>query len=176
MILPDRGPLRRMLVVAGCCAGLFACTTAPTPYQAQDDRYGYTEQQIEDDRYRVTFAGNAATPRETVRNYMLYRAAELTVASGHDYFTVVDQQVEGRGDGTATPRVGLGVGSGGYGGSNVGLGVGISTFLGGSDDARYTAFADIVMGDGEKPIDVPNAYDAREILERLGPEVTGPAA
>ena len=174
MVLPDPGFLKRSLLVAACCAGLLACTTTPTPYQAQDERYGYAEQQIEDDRYRVTFTGNSATPRETVRNYMLYRAAQLTVASGHDYFTVVDQEIEGRASGTARPRVGVGVGSGG---SDLGLGVGLSTFLGGAGDGvSYTAFADIVMGDGPKPADDPNAYDAREILERLEPQVATPAA
>ena len=177
MVLPDPGLVKRALLVAACCAGLLGCSTTPTPYQAQDERYGYSEQQIEDDRYRVAFAGNSATPRETVRTYMLYRAAELTLASGHDYFTVVDEQIEGTAGGTASPRVGVGVGGGGYGGSNVGLGVGISTFLGGSGDgARYTAFADIVVGEGEKPAGEPDAYDAREILERLEPVVAGSAA
>ena len=47
---------------------LAACTT-PTPYEtvAEND-YGYSEQKIEDNRYRVTFAGNSATKRETVEN------------------------------------------------------------------------------------------------------------
>ena len=44
--------------------------------------YGFSEQRIEDDRYRITFRGNSSTSRETVENSLLYRAAELTVQTG----------------------------------------------------------------------------------------------
>lgn len=149
-----------LLVVLG------ACTTSPTPYQPDAGRYGYSEQQLEDDRYRVTFAGNSATPRDVVRNYLLFRAAELTLAAGHDYFIVVDQEMEGSSSGGASPRVGVGVGSGG----STSIGVGLSTFLGGGDGGvRYTAFADILTRDGEKPAGDPDAYDARDLIERLRP-------
>jgi hypothetical protein len=150
---------------------LAACAASPTPYQAESDRYGYSEQQLEDDRYRVSFAGNSATPRGVVQNYMLFRAAEVTLESGHDYFTVVDQQVEGSSTGTASPRVGVGVGSGG----SANIGVGISTFLGGGGNAaRYTAFADILVRDGEKPDGDPDSYDARDLIERLRPTLGQP--
>jgi hypothetical protein len=42
-------------------------------------RAGYSDQQIESNRFRVSFAGNSLTARETVERYLLYRAAELTV-------------------------------------------------------------------------------------------------
>jgi hypothetical protein len=173
MVRFDRGLLVRNLFSAALCALLLACSTTPTPYQAYDQRYGYSEQQLEDDRYRVSFAGNAATPRDVVQNYMLYRAAELTVQSGHDYFTVVNQQIEGSSDGIASPRVGVGVGSAG---SDVGLGVGLSTFLGGNGSARYTSFADIIVREGEKPVGDPNSYDARDLLRRLQPQLRLPPA
>ena len=145
---------------------LAACTTSPTPYQPQADRYGFSEQRLEDNRYRITFAGNSATPREVVQNYMLFRAAEVTLESGHDYFTVVDQEIEGSSTGVASPRVGVGVGSGG----STSIGVGLSTILGGGDGGvRYTSFADILVRDGEKPLDDPDSYDARDLIERLRP-------
>ena len=58
---------------------------------AAQDGYGYSEQRIEENRYRVSFAGNSATSRQTVEDYLLYRAAELTVQTGHDWFEVVDR-------------------------------------------------------------------------------------
>lgn len=156
----------RLLTGLLAALGLAACTTSPTPYQPEADRYGYSQQQIEDDRYRITFAGNSATPREVVQNYMLFRAAEVTLESGHDYFTVVDQQIEGNSSGVASPRVGVGVGSGG----STSIGVGLSTFLGGGDGGvRYTAYSDIVLRDGEKPAGDPDSYDARDLIERLRP-------
>jgi len=61
-------------------AGLTACAT-PTPYQpnirGQAASGGYSEVRIEPDRFRVNFAGNSLTSRETVEGYLLFRAAEL---------------------------------------------------------------------------------------------------
>ena len=67
---------------------LAACAGKPTPYQQAQGGYGYSEQRIEENRYRVSFAGNSATSRQTVEDYLLYRAAELTVQNGHDWFEV----------------------------------------------------------------------------------------
>ena len=71
---------------------LGACATA-TPYQPLqtrgDVRGGYSEQRIEENRYRVTFAGNTFTSRQTVENYLLFRAAELTREAGYDGFPMV---------------------------------------------------------------------------------------
>ena len=81
-------------------ATLSACATA-TPYQpniaVQPGRAapgGFSEQRVEPDRYRVSFAGNSLTSRETVESYLLYRAAELTAAQGYDWFTIADRQTD----------------------------------------------------------------------------------
>ena len=68
---------------------LGACATA-TPYQpATPNARGYSNQQIESNRWMVSFAGNSLTDRQTVETYLLYRAAELTSQNGYDYFRVV---------------------------------------------------------------------------------------
>ena len=72
--------------------GLIGCGE-PTSYRPAADGYGYSEQQIETNRYRVTFAGNELTEPHTVQNYLLYRAAEITLDRGYDYFTVVDRNL-----------------------------------------------------------------------------------
>lgn len=164
------------IVLTASTLALAACTAAPTPYQPLDGAYGYSAQQIEDNRFRVSFSGNTATPRETVENYLLYRAAEVTLETGHDYFTVVSRDIEAYGGGVASPRVGVGVGTGRTGG-DVGLGVGLSTlFGGGGGSARYTAYADIMVFEGEKPPDDPRSYDARDVLRRLDPQLMQPTA
>lgn len=158
------------LVALALVVALGACTTAPTAYQAANGGFGYDEQQIEDNRYRVSFAGNEATPRQTVENMLLYRAAELTLARGDDYFTVVDRGLEasGGGGGRVSPAVGVGVGSGG----STSFGVGLSTIFGGygGGAARYTAYADILTFPGTKPADDPQSYDAHDLVRRLQPE------
>ncbi|MEL6323521.1 MAG: hypothetical protein AAFQ84_04755, partial [Pseudomonadota bacterium] len=77
---------------------LGACATA-TPYQpAVNSDGGYVDQQIETNRWAVSFAGNSLTDRQTVETYLLYRAAELTSQNGFDYFEVIarDTEVESR--------------------------------------------------------------------------------
>ncbi|MFA5602003.1 MAG: hypothetical protein WDA06_15510, partial [Phenylobacterium sp.] len=78
-------------------ASLAACTTA-TPYQpnipGQAVSGGFSEMRLEPDRFRVTFAGNSLTSRETVEGYLLYRAAELTVQQGYDWFEIVDRATD----------------------------------------------------------------------------------
>ena len=157
-------------------AALAACSVAPTPYQAAGEDGGYSEQQIEANRYRVKFVGNNATPRETVENFALYRAAELTLQTGNDYFKVVSRDVEPvvgsyRG---VSPSVGIGVGSGGH------VGFGLSTVIGGGGraDYSYVSYLDIVVAKGEKPADDPNAYSAWDVIEslraKIGPNVLIP--
>lgn len=170
----DRRRSGRRLLGTLVLLGLAACASSPTPYRSASDGFGYREQQLESNRYRVSFAGNAATGLDTVRDYALFRAAELTVATGHDYFRVVNQSTDTRSSGVGGPRIGVGLGSGG---SDSGLGVGISSILGGGGYADdYTVTMDVLMFDGEKPAADEDAYDAREVLRRLQPAIQRPAA
>ena len=66
-----------LLVLAGCA------TPAPYAPMTPGQATGYTDRQLSDNRWRVTFTGNSVTPRETVENSLLQRAAEVTLASGH---------------------------------------------------------------------------------------------
>jgi hypothetical protein len=171
---PESRRRRAWLLAALALLALTACASSPTPYRSASDGFGYREQQLESNRYRVSFAGNAATGLDTVRDYALFRAAELTVAAGHDYFRVVNQSTDTRSSGVGGPRIGVGVGSGGW---DSGLGIGVSSILGGGGYADdYTVTMDVLMFDGEKPAAEEDAYDAREVLQRLQPTVQRPAA
>jgi hypothetical protein len=175
--LDARAPhIIRRLGGAFLLLGLIACASAPTTYRAASDGFGYRDQQIESNRYRVSFSGNAATGLDAVQDYALYRAAELTLANGDDYFRVVDRGTESRSTGVGGPRIGVGVGSGSSG-SN--LGVGLSTILGGYGGGYaedYTVSLDILTFEGTKPADAEDAYDAREVVRRLEPAIRRPEA
>jgi hypothetical protein len=158
-----------LLALSGCAS--------PTPYQPSDGSFGFSEQQIEGNRYRVSFAGNSVTPRATVENYLLYRAAELTVQNGYDYFKLADQDTErstryysqGFVDNAflfPSSRRDRFVSS---------YGVGLSSATSYPVD-EYAAQADILVFKGEKPADDTTAYNARDVLERLGATVVRPAA
>lgn len=76
-----------------------ACTT-PTPYQPYRPESsggvhgGYSDQRLQPDRFVVRFHGNELTSRDRVEGYLLYRAAELTVQNGYDWFLIIDRHTE----------------------------------------------------------------------------------
>ncbi|MEO1137730.1 MAG: hypothetical protein AAFW68_14195, partial [Pseudomonadota bacterium] len=71
----------RTITLAGTALLLAACTTA-TPYgPASGSRgYGFSDQRIEENRYRVTFRGNSVTSRSTVSSAARYKSAFSTVS------------------------------------------------------------------------------------------------
>ena len=173
--------LRKLLAAAAITAalGLAACQNGPTPYQpgAGNDR-GYAESKIENDRYRVSFKGNARTGRETVENYLLFRAAELTLQNGFDTFTIVSRDTDKDRDVRQT---------GGYMGSRlsymyfsprygwIGAWDPFWTPARYEEVTRYEAFAEVVMGRGAKGSD-PNTFDARQVSQNLAGQIQRPAS
>lgn len=158
----------RLLILAAVLA-LAACATA-TPYQPLSDGKGYAEQKLESNRYRVRFTGSGKTPRETVENYLMYRAAELTLQNGYGHFLVAARDSEAPPPRNAnTGGVSIGFGSGGYSG----IGIGLGTVIGGGDETRL-AQMDVLMFAGPKPANQPAAFDAREVLNNLGAVIQRP--
>jgi len=90
MIVGAAAAAATVLALAGCAT--------PTPYQpiiaARPTLGGFSETRLAADHYRVTFNGNGLTKRDTVERYMLYRAAELTLAQGYDWFEVDDRHTD----------------------------------------------------------------------------------
>lgn len=182
--------MRKTTLLALGLAGLIltACATA-TPYRAAvNSSSGYSEQSIESNRYRVSFSGNSLTNLETVENYLLYRAAELTKQNGYDYFVVADRNTEKKERYRSTSRLGAGYGShfgylGHYGfgwsyySPYFGYGYGYDPFFDGYDIrqiTRYTATAEIAMYRGKKPAGNEKAYQASEVLTELGAKIVRP--
>jgi hypothetical protein len=89
----------RAFVALALLSSISACMTA-TPYQPYRSELaggvhgGYSEQRLAPDRFRVRFHGNELTSRDRVEGYLLYRAAELTVQNGFDWFVIVDRHSE----------------------------------------------------------------------------------
>ena len=163
-------------------ATLTACgTTGPTPYQPGigTDR-GFSESRIENDRYRISFKGNSMTGRETVENYMLFRAAELTLQSGYEVFTIVDRDTD---KDSSIRRTGPYFGSRfsySYFSPRWGWVHGWDPFWRSypsrfDEVTRYEAFAEIVMSRGPKGGD-PNAFDARQVSQNLSASIQRPAS
>ena len=174
--------MNRLFVVL-CAAILAACATA-TPYQpatpaSGDGGYGYAEHKIEANRYSLSFGGNALTERDKVESYLLYRAAELTLEQGYDYFIVAQRATDNRTRLLPYP-----------GSSQFGFYPSYSWYAPRYgwrpfydpywDDTtyrevtRYQATAEIVLYKGQKPGSDPQAFDARQVRENLGGQIVRP--
>jgi hypothetical protein len=177
--------MKRLIVTTAAIlalgGALAACETA-TPYQplhaGSQTSGGYSEAKIESNRWRVSFRGNTLTSRDTVETYLLYHAAELTVAQGYDWFEAADRHTDKKVE--VYPEPGFYGGFGyGYGWRpywrHYGFGYGWrgwdpywgDPFFDTSVTQKYEASAEIVMGHGPKPADDRRAMDAREVMTNL---------
>jgi hypothetical protein len=174
-----------MLVLAAAAGLLAACATA-TPYQpaapgAPTGAYGFSEQRIEENRVRITFRGNTLTDRETVETYLLYRAAEVTLESGRDYFILANRDTEAhsrlQGSGPYYPRFPYDYW---YFSPRRGWSPWYDPFWAEPSSyrevTRYEAVAEIAMFSGQKPANDANAFDAREVQANLQGRIVRPPA
>lgn len=164
----------RHLALAAALA-LAACATSPPSYSpaASPTSAGYSETQIESNRYFVTFRAPAGASAELLQDYALLRAAELTQQNGRDWFWVDRRTVDDSRGRSSGPSIGVGVGGGSYGShSGASVGVGMSFPLGGQSGPRATSTTlEIRFGEGAKP-DQPNAYNASETAANLRARLT----
>ena len=197
---------RKLMIAGAASAALLvsACATETTYRPATGQgfgRTGYSDRQVEQNRYLVSFAGNSSTPRDTVERYLLFRAAEITLQAGGTYFVMANRDTDLQSRTYTTPGFGPGWGyggfggywgpswryyGGGFGGGGFGRlgGFGWSPWYGGGFGAfndfdvqtvqRYEASAEIVVGRGPIPRDNVRAFDARQVVDRIGPTVVTP--
>ena len=198
----------RNLALCASAAVLAACATA-TPYQpaSQPGGFdGFSQTMLEADRARITFGGNSLTKRDTVENYMLYRAAETALERGYDWFELVERDTEAKTRRTVSPgfasaydpyfgysfyRPRFGWSRpyrySRFGGFNRYRGFGYRGFYDPFYDpffdsydvreiTKYRATADVKFGSGPKPAGADRAFDARQVLENLGPKIRLPEA
>ncbi len=166
-----------------------ACATV-NPYRPATSRYGsgFSEQRLEENRFRVTFKGDSATRRPDVEDYLLYRAAEVTLQSGFDYFVLADRSTDVNRRLETYPTFGPRFG---YGYSPYSRYFGWSYFAPRwgwrpfydpfwDDDVsvrqitQYQANAEVQMFKGAKPADEPRAFDATQVETNLRPKVMPP--
>jgi hypothetical protein len=138
-----------------------------------DHPTGYTDEKLDQNRYRVTYSGSSATNRETVENFLLLRAAQVTDQAGSHFFvfdmrdtkshTTYFSDFPGWGDG---PRFG---------------GYWHSWAYDGFDDevesrpvTRFQAYAEIVLLTDAQAAREPRAINAQSIIQRLGPSAAPP--
>ncbi len=170
-------PIRfsQLAAALGLALTLAACM-APAAYgpRRPGEPTGYTDRELAPGRYRVTFTGNSVTPRDTVQDYLLLRAAEVTLAAGGSHFVFDDRDTRARTTYHANPPY---YGPGFGGGFGFGWGFrprwGYSPFgppLMISQTTRYEASAEVVVLKPGQEKNEPRAVDARAIIDHLSPQ------
>ena len=79
--------MKYLSILALVMAFLQGCATT---YQGSGFSGGYSETQLDENVFKVTFRGNGYTSRERASDFALLRSAELTLQSGYKYFAVID--------------------------------------------------------------------------------------
>jgi hypothetical protein len=174
------------LVVAGCAG-------QPTPYQPMSSSSriagGYSETRLAADHFRVSFVGNSFTSRERVEASLLYRAAELTLQEGYQWFLIEDREVEHQVERELRPdplyrpwfydKFGYWRPYWRYYGPRSGWRTWDPYFgdpfwadrIDTRTIERFEVVAEIRMGRGEAPAGNGKAFDAREVISRIGPQI-----
>ena len=160
--------IRNLILIAALA--LSACaTSAPPPYapSASADVAGYSETQVESNRYFVTYRAPGGADAALLQDYALLRAADLALQNGRDWFWVDRRTLDEQPGRTGGPSIGVGVGAGSWG-SGGGVGVGVNFPIGGGNRGQRAraATVEVRFGEGVKP-DAPNAYDARAVSTSL---------
>ena len=168
--------MRGFLIPLAAGLALAACATAPVYAPATSaNGAGYSETQVENNRYFVTYRARSSADAQLIQDYALLRAADLTLSRNADWF-IVDRRALDDAPTNSGPQLGVSVGGGNFGHrSGVGVGVGMSFPLGGGSGQRAnSATLEIRIGAGPKPDD-PNAYDARAVAANLRARINPPA-
>lgn len=143
---------------------LAACATVPT-YKAAKSATGtgYSERQLEDNRWRIIFRlrnDNLALAQDLA----LLRAAELTLEKNHKWFEIVDRNSDADDKNRGSTHFGFGFGRCGYHGC--GSAYNNTT----SSRPRSVSSIEIRFPKGAKP-EGANFYDARQVIKNLRPMI-----
>lgn len=169
MVVPQILHARVAAALLACgLVTLAACETGPIyKPKGPGETVGYTDERLTENRFRVTFTGTRATPREEVENYLLRRAAEVTLQSGFSHFVFDTRDTEAK----TYYRTDFGPWDWGppygprfhpwYWSS---WPMDAYTY----PTTRYTAFAEIVMLTSAQAAKEPRALTAQDVLARIG--------
>jgi hypothetical protein len=185
--------IKRLAGAAALALLVPGCAGKPTPYQPMSSTSrisgGYSETRLATDHFRVTFVGNSFTSRERVEASLLYRAAELTLQEGYQWFVIEDREVEHQVERDLRPdplyrpwfydnygywrpywryygpRTGWRTWDPYFGDPFWADRVDIRTI------ERFEVSAEIRMDRGAMPSGTRKAFDARDVIARIGPQI-----
>lgn len=149
-----------------------ALTACATPYGKYGIAGGYTDSRIDENTFSVSVDTNGFTSQQTTSMHGLYRAAELTVENGFDYFVIVSGSSGVTSMAMAIPGAST---------SNTSVNVyGSTAYARTTTTVAPTTVVPMAFPNstlmiktfkGSKPEGMSNAYDARAVMKYLGPQI-----
>lgn len=79
--------MKNLLIIFVALILIQGCATA---YKSSGLMGGYSETQLDENVFRVSFRGNGYTSYERAADFTLMRCAELTMQSRYKYFVIID--------------------------------------------------------------------------------------
>lgn len=70
----------------------FIITACATGYKAGDLSGGYSDTQLDENMFLVSFSGNAYTESQKAVDYCLLRCSELCLEKGFNYFVIIENK------------------------------------------------------------------------------------
>ena len=77
----------KLIIIILVTLCIYGCATS---YHGDSFSGGYSETQLDENVFNVSFRGNGYTRRDRVADFTLLRSAELALESGYAYFVVID--------------------------------------------------------------------------------------
>nr|WP_116370714.1 hypothetical protein [Cupriavidus taiwanensis] len=154
-----------------------ALTGCATAYQPEGLSGGFTETQIENNVFRVSFRGNGYTRAERAEDLVLLRSAELTMEHGFTHFVIIDAKSRVDKSSFTTPTQSYttanvsAFGSTAYGSAHT------TTTGGQTIEFSSPSTTNTVVAFAGRPNVPAMIYDARAICDSIGPRykvVCGP--
>lgn len=154
----------KYLFVIAVLAGLMqGCATS---YQKTGFAGGYSETQLDENVFRVSFRGNGYTGRERAADFTLLRSAELTLENDFQYFAIIDASSDTSHSSYTTPARSYTTGSV-YGSGNNAYGSATTTTTGGQTyNISKPSASNTIVCFKEKPETV-FTYNAKFIYESI---------
>lgn len=162
--------MRIFAIAIGLCGILSACVTGPTAFgpSTSDSRMGFQNTQIENDRYRVQYT---ARSDKEAHNYVLLRAAQITLERNFTHFKIINGGVTDNGP-RSPVSTSIGIGTGHYYGrshSNVGIGINVLDLARALQGDKVTHMLEVRLLNASEG--GPDIYDAENIVATIKPEV-----
>lgn len=155
-------------------AGLFSLVlvACATPYGKYGLLGGFTDSRIDENTFSIAVDTNGFTSQQTTSMHALYRAAELTVENGFDYFVIVNGANNSASMAMAMP--------GGSTSNTTINAYGSSAYARTTNTYAPTIVVPVAFPNstlmiksfkGNKPDGASDAFDARAVMKYLGPQI-----